>query len=250
MTKKSLAVAGVFSLALGMAMAITVPGTAMAKTKAAKVIKTTTLKKSTYKTTGGYIYSSAKLTKKSFNAGKYLSMTFNATKSAKVKKSNGKTATYYYVANSSKTVKGWVWKGNLSKIKSYAQEKKDIAAMKTIVGNMSSRAQTYIMPQFSQLTLSHTYSTDNAQYSLAQVASHLASEVYDGNQADVNGGIAEYQYFSGRFSSSTNRNLQKLYANYLDSVNGGDTFKAQRVQATYLARAMVDPIDSLQASAH
>lgn len=62
----------------------------------------------------------------------------------------------------------------------------------------------------------------------------------------IYGGIAEYQYFSGRFSSSKNSNLQKLHANYLGSVNGGDTFKVQRVQATYLARAMVDPIDSLQ----
>ena len=246
MMKKSLAVAGVFSLALGMVMAITVPETAMAKTKATKVIKKATLKKATYKTTGGYIYSSAKLTKKSFNAGKYLSMTFNATKSAKVKKSNGKTATYFYVFNSDRTVKGWIWKGNLSKIKSYAQEKKDIAAMKAIVGNMSSRAQTYIMPQFSKISLNHTYSTDNAQNNLAQVAVHVADEVYNGNQADVDGGVAEYRYFSGRFNKTTNQKLQQLYANYLDAVDGGDTFKAQRVQATELARAMVDPIDSLQ----
>lgn len=233
------------TLTLGVSVVLA-PTSVSAKTTAAKVVKTTTLKKTAYQTTGGYIYSSAQLTKKKYNAGKYLSTKFYATKSAKVKKTNGKTAAYYYVTSSNKHIKGWIWKGNLQKVNQYTQEKKDVAAMKKIVLNMTPRAQKYIMPQFEKLSLKHAYSTENAQNNLAQVSVRIAAEVYDGNQVDVAGGIAEYQHFVGRFDSATNKNLQKLYANYLDAVNGGDSFNTQRVQATELARAMVDPIDRLQ----
>ncbi|TGD17563.1 hypothetical protein [Levilactobacillus suantsaiihabitans] len=245
--KKGLYILATTGVVLGVvASSISLPDSASAKTKAAKVIKTTSLKRTAYQTTGGYIYTSAKLTKKKYNAGKYLSTKFYATKSSKIKKSNGKKAYYYYVTSSNKRIKGWIWKGNLQKVQQYAQAKKDVAAMKKIVLNMTPRAQKYIMPQFDKLSLKHAYSTENAQNNLAQVSVRIAAEVYDGNQADVAGGIAEYQLFSGRFSSSINRNLQRLYAKYLDSVNGGDPFNTQRVQATELARAMVDPIDGLQ----
>jgi len=245
--KKVLYTAAVLTVTFGMvASVVSVPVVASARVKSAKVIKTTKLHKTAYQTTGGYIYTSAKLTKKKYNAAKYLSTKFYATKSSKVKKRNGKSAIYYYVQSSNKRIKGWIWKGNLQKVQQYGQAKKDVAAMKKIVLNMTPRAQKYIMPQFDKLSLKHAYSTENAQNNLAQVSVRIAAEVYDGNQVDVAGGIAEYQLFAGRFSTNVNRNLQRLYAKYLDAVNGGDSFDTQRVQATELANAMADPIDGLQ----
>ena len=89
---------------------------ALAKTKLARVISYKKLSKTSYNVNKGYLYTNPRLNKKAHRAANYLSWTFYATESAKVKKANGKEATYYYLKSGNNKVKGWIWKGNLSKV--------------------------------------------------------------------------------------------------------------------------------------
>lgn len=83
--------------------------TALAKTKAAKVVKTTKYKsKHKVHVRGGWMYSSAKLTHKKHHMTKYLYTKFYATKKVQVRKSNGKTVTLKYIKSKNGKVKGYV----------------------------------------------------------------------------------------------------------------------------------------------
>lgn len=86
--------------------------TAVAKTKAATVLKTTKVKSTAYHAIRGTIYSSAKLTKVTHHAKNYPHTTFYITKHATVRKANHKKAVYYYIGKGK--AKGWIWHGYLT----------------------------------------------------------------------------------------------------------------------------------------
>jgi len=107
------------------ALAAALGGTSMATSASAKSVKTkgfrvtkitknTHYQKSAYTKkapkTGVTIYSSRYLSKHTTSKK---TKTFYSTQSVRVVKSTGKQATYRYVTNKSKTVKGWIWTGNL-----------------------------------------------------------------------------------------------------------------------------------------
>ncbi|GAD17716.1 matrixin family metalloprotease [Lentilactobacillus otakiensis] len=96
-----------------MANQMTTP--AAAETGTAKITKVNTQAKTAYRATNGPIYQSATLTKKVHNAKNYPQTIFYSSKHVTVKKTNGKTAIYYYIANKSNTVKGYIWHGYLTK---------------------------------------------------------------------------------------------------------------------------------------
>lgn len=85
----------IYSAILAMTLG-TVPGisvstftspNALARTKLARVISYKKLSKTPYNVNKGYLYTNPRLNKKAHRAANYLSWTFYATESAKVKKS-------------------------------------------------------------------------------------------------------------------------------------------------------------------
>ncbi|MFC6206891.1 hypothetical protein [Levilactobacillus tongjiangensis] len=95
---------------MGLATVASNADTALAKTKAAKIVKTTTYKaKHKVHVTKGNLYSTAKLTKVSHKAKNYKRTTFYRIKKAKVVKSNKKKAVYNYVKSTNGKTKGWIW---------------------------------------------------------------------------------------------------------------------------------------------
>ncbi|WP_367294951.1 hypothetical protein [Levilactobacillus yonginensis] len=97
---------------MGLATVASNADTALAKTKAAKIVKTTTYKaKQKVHITKGSLYTTAKLTKVSHKAKNYRHTTFYRIKKAKVVKSNKKKAVYNYVKSTNGKTKGWIWHG-------------------------------------------------------------------------------------------------------------------------------------------
>lgn len=93
-----------------------VTGTSVdAKLTAAKIIRTTPQRSAAYRAFKGIIYGNATLTKRAHNAKNYPDTIFYATERVTVKKTNGKTAIYYYIANQNKTITGYIWHGYLTK---------------------------------------------------------------------------------------------------------------------------------------
>ncbi|WP_157054405.1 CAP domain-containing protein [Levilactobacillus paucivorans] len=90
--------------------AITTPAdTALAKAKAAKMVKTTTYKsKRKVHVRGSWMYSNTTLTHKTHHMTKYLYTKFYATKKVTLRKANGKVATYNYLKSKDGKVKGYV----------------------------------------------------------------------------------------------------------------------------------------------
>jgi len=109
--------------------------------KAAKVLHSKKVKKVAYKVKGGYFYKTATLKKRVHKGNKYFRTNFYTYKKATVQKKHGKKAIYYYLKNKSGKIKGWVWHGNLVKQPTYARQKKDIAAVRTIIQGMSDPVQ-------------------------------------------------------------------------------------------------------------
>lgn len=93
----------------GMATLAVTPTPAVAKAKAAKVVKTTKYKsKHKVHVRGGWMYSSTKLTHKNHHMTNYLYTKFYATKTVTVRKANGKTATLKYLTSKNGKIKGYV----------------------------------------------------------------------------------------------------------------------------------------------
>jgi len=224
--------------------AVIVPSTtlsASAKKKSAKVIRSKKMKKTAYHANGGYIYSSAKLTKKSHKAFNYLKTTFYATKSVTVKKTNGKTATYYYIKNSKGNVKGYIWKGNLKKVntKALAQRKADIKHVLSAIRSMSTDDQGSALDSMKYVTTSNTYDDSQLPYAIDQIHGYT---VKDGKAAlQVNAS------FKGRFSSTTNAKLA-AFSDQLADVLGDSSsndFDIDEASQT-LVDALQDAVSSLR----
>ena len=238
-----LAAVGVLSLSMGVAAMPSNTLNVLAKTKAAKVLSSKHIKKTAYHINAGYLYSSAKLTKKRHNGKNYLKTTFYATKSAHVKKSNGKKAVYYYIKNSKGSVKGWAWHGNLSKVnvKALAQRKSDIKKMLAIVRTMSADDQDSPLADFKNVNTTNTYDSDYD--SLPEVISDMT---YNGTSiADGKAMSAAYQLFAGRFNSVTNAKLSALNSRLNQAINDNDDLDLDD-PINNLGGALSDAVSTLQ----
>jgi len=92
---------------------------AKAKTYKSKVYATKQISHHYFKHTyikysqGGLIYTTRSLKHWSHKALNYRTTPWTTNQSVKVKKSNGKTAVYYYIRNKKNGIKGWIWRGSL-----------------------------------------------------------------------------------------------------------------------------------------
>lgn len=220
--------------------------TVSAKVRAAKVLSYSELQKTKYNVNGGYMFKNAHLTNRLHHMDHYLGTTFYATKSATIRKSNGKNAVYYYLRNGNGKIRGWVWKGNLTKIKSYTTQKADIRAMMKIVRTMSPDAQNDILTEFKDMTPKAAYDGNS---SISSVISDIAYHVnwysitiptFDDYQAV--GKV--YTLFQGRFNSLTNDKLSTLYASYSNALKSDDESSMQ--EASYnLADMLANAVKKL-----
>ncbi|WP_251908403.1 hypothetical protein [Lentilactobacillus kefiri] len=223
---------------------------ALAKTKLARVISYKKLSKTPYNVNKGYLYTNPRLNKKAHRAANFLSWTFYATESAKVKKANGKEATYYYLKSGNNKVKGWIWKGNLSKVvvstnntnnntnnntsnsgssgttqptNDYAQQKSDISNMLSIVRTMYSQDQDDVLADFKDITPKEAY--DSSDNDLSEVISDMGYAVDDqdndnGVRMDAQAIQNAYQLFANRFPSLTSIKLATLSSRLSDTLSG------------------------------
>jgi len=226
------------SAGLGLAVTTVTPATPVqAKAKAAKVLATSGIKKAAYNINGGYLYRNAKLTKKVTSSKHLLRTTLYTYKRANVKKANGKHAVYYYVKNHSGSVKGWAWRGNLSKKRSYAQQTKDIKGVLAIIRTMSSYQRNLLLSNFMDITPKNAYSE------MGQDLSYIAGEIE--NRDDINAAGKLYQYFQGRFSNLTNAKLTAVYNSYKDAIDEDADGTAVGEATENLYDALADAISSL-----
>ncbi len=249
---------------------------ALAKTKLARVISYKKLSKTPYNVNKGYLYTNPRLNKKAHRAANYLSWTFYATESAKVKKANGKEATYYYLKSGNNKVKGWIWKGNLSKVvvstnnntnnntsnsgssgttqstNDYAQQKSDISNMLSIVRTMYSQDQDDVLADFEDITPKAAYDssdTDNDN-DLSEVISDMGVAVnYQSNsngiRMDAQAIQNAYQLFANRFPSLTSIKLAALSSRLSDTLSGKSSDDVS--EAAYnLADTLSDAVSNLQ----
>ncbi len=270
----------IYSAILAMTLG-TVPGisvstftspNALAKTKLARVISYKKLSKTPYNVNKGYLYTNPRLNKKAHRAANYLSWTFYATESAKVKKANGKEATYYYLKSGNNKVKGWIWKGNLSKVvvstnnntnnntsnsgssgttqptNDYAQQKSDISNMLSIVRTMYSQDQDDVLADFKDITPQEAY--DSSDNDLSEVISDMGYAVDDqdndnGVRMDAQAIQNAYQLFANRFPSLTSIKLAALSSRLSDTLSGKSSDDVSEA-ASNLADELSDAVLNLQ----
>ncbi|GAA2980735.1 hypothetical protein [Lentilactobacillus parakefiri] len=248
--KSKLIYSAILAMTLGTVSGISVSFTspnALAKTKLARVISYKKLSKTSYNVNKGYLYTNPRLNKKAHRAANYLSWTFYATESAKVKKANGKEATYYYLKSGNNKVKGWIWKGNLSKVvvstnnntnnntsnsgssgttqstNDYAQQKSDISNMLSIVRTMYSQDQDDVLADFENITPKAAY--DSGGNDLSEVISDMGEAVNlqsnsNGIRMDAQAIQNAYQLFANRFPSLTSIKLAALSSRLSDTLSG------------------------------
>lgn len=247
---------------------------ALAKTKLARVISYKKLSKTPYNVNKGYLYTNPRLNKKTHRAANYLSWTFYATESAKVKKANGKEATYYYLKSGNNKVKGWIWKGNLSKVvvstnnntnnntsnsgssgttqstNDYAQQKSDISNMLSIVRTMYSQDQDDVLADFENITPKAAYDSSDNDNDLSEVISDMGYAVDDqdndnGVRMDAQAIQNAYQLFANRFPSLTSIKLAALSSRLSDTLSGKSSENISDA-AGNLADALSDAVLNLQ----
>lgn len=108
-----------------------------AKSKAAKVTSSKTLTKDPYRAVSGYLYTSAKLTKKAHNADNYPLTTFYTYKSANITRANGNKAVYYYVKNGNGKIKGWIWRGHLVRMLNVSKQRQQVNQIIGLIDTLS-----------------------------------------------------------------------------------------------------------------
>lgn len=277
--KSKLIYSAILAMTLGTVSGISVSTftspNALAKTKLARVISYKKLSKTPYNVNKGYLYTNPRLNKKSHRAANYLSWTFYATESAKVKKANGKEATYYYLKSGNNKVKGWIWKGNLSKVvvstnnknnntnnntsnsgssgttqptNDYAQQKSDISNMLSIVRTMYSQDQDDVLADFKDITPKEAY--DSSDNDLSEVISDMGYAVDDqdndnGVRMDAQAIQNAYQLFANRFPSLTSIKLAALSSRLSDTLSGKSSDDVSEA-ASNLADELSDAVLNLQ----
>lgn len=104
---------GLTTLSVGLVVMDTTTSAA-AKSKAAKVVKTTAYStKRKVHVQGGWMYTSPRLTRKNYHLTKFLYTKFYATKKVTVRKANGRTATLTYLKSKNGRVKGYTSTANV-----------------------------------------------------------------------------------------------------------------------------------------
>jgi uncharacterized coiled-coil protein SlyX len=117
-----------------------VQGTSASAKATAKVLQVKTIKTANYKAVKGakgYLYSTAKLTKKVHNVKNYSNTKFSVSKEAVVRKSNGNKAIYYYVKSAKAS--GWLWHGYLNKVTPKAASDAKISALEQQIAELAQR---------------------------------------------------------------------------------------------------------------
>lgn len=274
--KSKLIYSAILAMTLGTVSGISVSTftspNALARTKLARVISYKKLSKTPYNVNKGYLYTNPRLNKKAHRAANYLSWTFYATESAKVKKANGKEATYYYLKSGNNKVKGWIWKGNLSKVvvstnnntnnntsnsgssgttqptNDYAQQKSDISNMLSIVRTMYSQDQDDVLADFKDITPKEAY--DSSDNDLSEVISDMGYAVDDqdndnGVRMDAQAIQNAYQLFANRFPSLTSIKLAALSSRLSDTLSGKSSDDVSEA-ASNLADELSDAVLNLQ----
>ncbi|GAA3621848.1 hypothetical protein [Secundilactobacillus similis] len=165
-----LALLGVFAIFA----TATAPTTASAKATT-KVLSSKTMTKTAYRAVTGYMYTTAKLTKKAHNADNYPLTTFYTYKTATVRKANGNKAVYYYVKNGNGKVKGWIWRGHLVR---YINGQKQLSQFNELVGatdKLSTQTHNNVMTILEKVTSATTMTNLTSQLTA------LASTVNNSN---------------------------------------------------------------------
>ncbi|GHP14464.1 hypothetical protein YK48G_18890 [Lentilactobacillus fungorum] len=169
-----------------------------------------------YNITQGYLYSSPKLKVRLHNGKNYIHTTFYTNKATTVKKSYGVKSVYYYVFNKSKTVSGWTWHGNLTKAKTYDQEKSDISAMIGIINTMDSTSRGEYLSKMNDV------SVQNAYRDISSIIREIGNDYVDPDDLSLTDEATIgkfYDLFKDRFSSFDREKLDSLYDNYQDTMN-------------------------------
>lgn len=104
-----------------------------------KVVKVQKVASKPYRASKGYMYNSAKLTKKIHNLKNYKKTTFYSKKRVTVRTSSNKKSTYMYVANKNGKIKGYVYAKYL---KLYQPTTINIVGMPTNSGNTQTEPTT------------------------------------------------------------------------------------------------------------
>ncbi|MFC6181967.1 hypothetical protein [Lactiplantibacillus daowaiensis] len=192
---------------LGLALVTTSVATpADAASKKATVVSTTALAKTAYHGKKGYIYSSAKLTKKKYNMKNYKYTTWYGTKKATIKKS-GKKASLTYITSGKKH--GWIYSKYLT--------------AGTAPINKQKRLENTIVAYNRAVMLGSSSTKYYATADLSDSYEDLGDCVIRGWEGDWAIGdtvsetstaktalLAAYNVFKGRFSSSQNANLAAM----------------------------------------
>ncbi|WP_268913370.1 D-alanyl-D-alanine carboxypeptidase [Lentilactobacillus sp. SPB1-3] len=126
-----------FSILMGVISLSTV--SVAAKSKGVTVIRNTKMAKSSNRAVNGYMYTSAKLTKKAHNADNYPTTTFYTYRSATIRRANGNSAVYYYVKNGNGKVKGWIWRGNLVPLLNFSKQRSELRRIVSLINSISSK---------------------------------------------------------------------------------------------------------------
>ncbi|GAY72109.1 D-alanyl-D-alanine carboxypeptidase [Lentilactobacillus kosonis] len=164
-----------FSVLVGVGGLLTV--SANAKSKGATVLRNTKISKTSNRAVSGYIYTSAKLTKKAHNADNYPRTTFYTYRSATVRKANGNKAVYYYVKNGNGKVKGWIWRGNLVQLLNFTKQRAELRRIISLINSISTKNRQNVIKLLE---------TINSHDSIASVISKLntLSKTFN-NSSDV-----------------------------------------------------------------
>lgn len=194
-------------VSFGMVADSKVPVSAFAKTQAAKVVKHEKIKRTSYHANGGILYTSTTLTKKSAKQVKNVKTTLFASKSARIKKNNGKQATYYFVKNKRGDVKGWLWKGNLNRTKNLAQRASDLRRFKVAYWAKGRHGDMDDLPDeaLRNMPLSHVYNISYHDNKAGMPS--LLRRFYAWNPREAQGSLMAYAIFKGRFDAKTNAKL-------------------------------------------
>lgn len=143
--KRSIIFKWLLSLSILLGIAVMQPTAVSAKTTAAKISSTQTLTKASYRAVSGYLYSSAKLTKKVHNADNYPLTTFYAYKSANIQRANGNRAVYYYVRNGNGKVSGWIWRGHLVRMININQQRQQLNQIIGLIDTLSTNTKNNLI---------------------------------------------------------------------------------------------------------
>lgn len=139
-------------------ISISQPTMAAAKAKPAKITSNKTLAREPYRAVSGYLYSSAKLTKKVHNADNYPLTTFYTSKSANITRSNGNKAVYYYIKNGNGKVKGWIWRGNLVRLINVNKQRQQINQIIGLIDTLSINNRNQVISILESMTRTNTLS--------------------------------------------------------------------------------------------